>query len=216
MKGEGRVPILFGSLSLPIPPNRPAYIARPDQSGSFATVVVACDDAGVTPGIKALARHLARHGYSVLVPELSGDFEHAVSVLGEAVRSTGIPGTGWADAGRIAMVGLGAGGGPAAVAAAEHGVGVLALVGAPLDRDLLDSVPGRLLVLHGADDPSAPAAEVRDMQADLGRGQWVLYGGVGAGFFDDASAGYDAAAAGDARDRLVAHLDARFGVVAAV
>jgi dienelactone hydrolase len=213
LKGEGRVPILFGSLPLPVPPNRSAYIARPDLAGSYATVVIATGDEGITPSVKALARHLARYGYASLAPQLRQDVERAAADVGDAIASARIPGTEWADGDRVAVVGLGSGGIPAGIAAAEEQVDLLVLIDSSLDGELLAAFDGRLLVLHGDDDTATPGDEVRSMRADLGRGEWVLYRGVGGGFFDDAAAGHDPEVASDVRDRLVAALDARFGAV---
>lgn len=215
LKGEGRVPILFGSLPLPIPPNRSAYIARPDLGGSYVTAVIACDAAGITPSVKALARHLARFGYAVIAAPLREDFERAVADLVAAVDSARIPGTAWADGDRLGIVALGSAAGPAAVVAAEEDIDVLAIVDGSLDADLLSRFGGRLLVMQGADDEVMPAGEVRGIQEDVARGEWVLYKGVGDGFFDDASEAHAPGAAADVRERLVATLDARFGAVPA-
>lgn len=215
LKGEGRVPILFGSLPLPIPPNRSAYIARPDLGGTYATAVIACDAVGITPSVKALARHLARFGYAVIVAALREDFDRAVADLVDAVDSARIPGTAWADGDRLGIVALGSAAGPAAVVAAEEDVDVLAIVDGSLDADLLSGFGGRLLVMQGADDEGMPADEVRGIQEDVARGEWVLYKGVGDGFFDDASDTHAPGAAADVRERLVATLDARFGAVPA-
>jgi len=179
------------------------------------TVVVACGESGITPGVKALARHLARHGYAVLVPSPREGFELATADVAAAVRSTRIPGTPWADADRLAIIGIGDGGGPAAVVASDQEADVLALVDASLDADLLEGFGGNLLVLSGAEDAAAPAEEIRAIQQQLGVGEWVLYGGVAGGFFEDDSTTDDAAAR-DASDRLVALLDERFGVIGAV
>lgn len=215
LKGEGRVLILFGSLPLPIPPNRSAYIARPDLGGSYVTAIVACDTDGITPSIKALARHLARFGYAAIVTPLREDFDRAVADLTDAVDSARIPGTAWADGDRVGIIALGSAAAPACVVAAEEDVSVLALVDGSLDADLLAGFEGRLLVMHGADDEVTPADEVRTMRQEIGRGEWVLYTGVGGGFFDDASESHDPGAAADVLDRLVATLDARFGAVPA-
>jgi dienelactone hydrolase len=213
LKGEGKVPILFGSLPLPVTPNRSAYLARPDVAGSYSTVVLVPDDAGVTPTVKALARHLARHGYAVIAPVLRDDVESAVGDTVDAIVSARIPGTEWADGDRVAVVGIGSGGVPASIAAAEEEADALVLVGAALDRDLLDAFGGGLLVLHGADDESAPADEVKAIRQDIGRGEFVLYGSVGGGFFDDASETHDPVASSDVFDRIVTMLDTRFGAV---
>jgi dienelactone hydrolase len=215
MKGEGKVPILFGSLPLPVPPNRSAYLARPDIAGEFATVVIAADTAGITPSIKAFARLLARHGYAVFVPALRTEFDLAVSDLADAVVSARIPGTAWASGDRVAIVGLGSGGVTAAVVAGDEGVSVLGLIGSTLDSDLLEACTGPVIVLQGETDEATPADEVRALHQELGRGEWVLYGGVGAGFFDDASPTHNPAAAADAAERIIGFLDTAFGAVPA-
>ncbi|MEE9298083.1 MAG: dienelactone hydrolase family protein [Acidimicrobiia bacterium] len=222
LKGEGRVPILFGSLALAVPPHRSAYIARPDVEGEHPTTVIAHDAAGITPASKAVARHLARHGYAVLVPDLMrgsaagpDGFEWDVSDLVDAVDSARIPGTEWASGRRIALLGLGAGGVAASVVAAEAAVAGLVLVGSSPDPDILSAYSGALLVLHGAADEVVPADEVRAAQQAVGRGEWVLYGGVGAGFFDDGSEDHDPQAAADGLGRIVGFLDHLLRPVAA-
>jgi len=221
LEGEGRVPILFGTLSLPVPPNRSAYIARPDSVGEHATVVIGHDESGITPGLKAVARHLARHGYSAIMPDLvrpatsEDGFEWTVSDLADAVDSARIPGTDWASQSQIALLGVGMGGVAASIVAADEAVGGLILVGAVLDHDLLAAFEGRLLVLHGTDDEMAPAGEVRGLQESVGRGEWILYSGVASGFFDEGSPDFNAGAATDARQRTVAFLDDSFRAVPA-
>lgn len=215
LKGEGRVPILFGTLALPLPPHRSAYIARPDVEGEHPTTVVAHDAAGITPGVKAIARHLARYGHSVLVPDLRRGsaavpegFEWDVSDLGDGIAAARMPGTEWASPGRVALLGVGAGGVAASVvAAADPGVGGLILAGSSLDADILSRYGGALLVLHGTGDELLPAEEVRSVRESVGRGQWVLYGGVGPGFLDDGSEDHHSGAAADALERVVGFLD---------
>jgi dienelactone hydrolase len=59
-----------------------------------------------------------------------------------------------------------------------------------------------VLGLYGGDDPSS--AGVADGQ--IPQGSFVVYQGVGAGFLDDHSVDYDAAAAADAFRRLTEFL----------
>ena len=217
LKGEGRVPMIFGTSALPVQPNRNAYIARPDVAGEHPTVIIAHDQSGITPGIKAIARHLARYGYSVIVPDLDrgsasdGDgFEWAVSDLADGVESARTPGIGWASETRIAVFGIGVGGVPASIVAADSEVGALVLVGAALEAELLSAFGGALLVLQGTDDELAPADEVRDLQKSLGRGEWILYPEVGSGFLDESAEGFDAAASADALGRITGFLDQCF------
>ena len=208
--------MIFGTAALPVPPNRTAYIARPDVEGEHPTVIIGHDQSGITAGVKAIARHLARHGYSVIVPDLTrgsvrdGDgFEWAVSDLADGVDSARTPGIGWAAESRIAVVGIGVGGVPASIVVADSEVSVLVLAGATLEEELLSEFGGALLVLQGADDELAPADEVRDLQKTLGRGEWILYPGVGSGFLDESAEGFDAAVSADALSRIIDFLDQR-------
>jgi dienelactone hydrolase len=220
LKGEGRVPILFGSWALPVPPNRSAYIARPDESGSHATIVIAHDEAGITPGVKAIARHLARYGYSVIVPDLSRGqrqpegFEWAVSDVADAVDSTRIPGVDWASDVLLLVLGIGAGAVPAAIVAIDEGLTDLVLVDGSLDADLLGSFHGELTVLHGGDDDRISADELRELHEAAGRGEWIIYPAIGRGFFDEGDPGFDPGAAADALERVVAVADRMSGVAA--
>lgn len=223
LKGEGRVPILFGSWVLPKPPNRPAYLARPDAGGEHAVVVVAHDEAGITPGTRSLARHLARFGYAVIVPDMTRGtpstdegFEWVVSDLADAVGSARMRGTAWASESRIGLVGLGSGGLPAAIVAGSDGAPALAMVGGPIDVDLIADVAAALLVLQGVSEETVSEAEVRALQEAAGRGEWVLYRGVAADFMDEDAAGFDAAVWADGVDRMVGFFDRILGPVAAI
>ena len=218
LKGEGRFPMIFGTATLPVPPNRTAYIARPDVEGEHPTVIIAHDQSGVSPGVKVIARYFARHGYSAIVPDLTrgspsddDGFEWAVSDLADGVESARVPGTDWASKSRIALLGIGVGGVPALIVAAESEVGCLVLVGAALEADLLSASGGALLVLQGADDELAPSDEVRELQQSLGRGEWILYPAVGSGFLDESSESFDAAVSADALSRITRFLDHYFG-----
>ena len=218
LKGEGRFPMIFGTATLPVPPNRTAYIARPDVEGEHPTVIIAHDQSGVSPGVKVIARYFARHGYSAIVPDLTrgspsddDGFEWTVSDLADGVESARIPGTEWASESRIALVGIGVGGVPASIVAVESEVGCLVLVGAALEADLLAAFGGALLVLQGADDELAPSDEIRDLQQSLDRGEWILYPAVGSGFLDESSESFDAAVSADALSRITGFFDQYFG-----
>jgi carboxymethylenebutenolidase len=71
LKGEGKVPILFGSTSI-VGGTRTlgGYLARPDLTGEWPTIVVAASEWGVTSSVKDLCRRLARHGFAVVAPDL--------------------------------------------------------------------------------------------------------------------------------------------------
>jgi dienelactone hydrolase len=213
LKGEGRVSILFGSWALPVPPNRSAYIARPDESGTHPTVVVAHDESGITPGVKAIARHLARYGYSVIVPDLSrgqqaaDGFEWVVSDVADAVDSTRIPGVEWASDVQLMVLGIGTGAVPAAIVAIEEELSDLVLVDGSLDADLLQSFGGALTVLQGGSDERVTPDELKELHSAMGRGEWIVYPSAGEGFFDEGAPGFDSGAAADALIRVVAIAD---------
>jgi dienelactone hydrolase len=213
LPGEGRVPILFGTWALPLPPNRSAYIARPGVGGVHPTVVIGHDGPSVSSGVKAIAQHLARYGYSVMVPHLDppeSDLESSAAKLRAGVASARVPGTPWASDADIAVLGIGSGGLAAAVVAIETETPVLVLAGTPLDEALLTRYDGALLVLHGTGD--TPADELRGLHESVGRGEWVIYDGVGAAFIDDRADGFEPISAADALERVVAALDKRFGM----
>ena len=117
------------------------------------------------------------------------------------------------------LLGLDAGGRVAALAAArpDGAPGALALLSAPLragegdDRPYpLDLVPGLgvpTLGLSGKDDDRVPAHDVEAIRAADPAIEWALYPGVGHGFYDDSAAGFDAAAARDAIERLAAFFE---------
>lgn len=232
LKGEGTHVILYGTYTLPSTRMVPAYMARPNQSGTFPSIVVAHDSDGVTPHTKAVCRRLARHGFAVVCPDLfrgnrpTGGFGgisdgRGAADLAAGVEFVGRPGTEWASGDRVGLLGLGVGGRFVVLAAVRPElcpgavIDAIAVVGTPLgpsgDRPPLDLARLRvpLLGLFGGQGPAADDA--RAGRTTLARGEFVLYGGMGAGFTDDSSGGYDAAAAADALDRLVAFFGEHLG-----
>ncbi len=235
LPGEGTHVILYGSTSFPTRATHlPAYLARPDLAGAYPAVVVVPAAEGVTSGIKDVARRLARHGLAVLVldPYRGGgpgrratpeEREAAFARLEDrrvlADLDAGLaylrrPGTEWADPARLGVLGIGAGGRWVLLGAGEDRVRAIALAYTPLAGldDAVVRVP--LLGLYGRDDESVSASDVEAAHARLPQSEWVLYDGVGGGFLDDGSAGYDPEAAEDALERLVEFFAARLAVSA--
>lgn len=67
LKGEGRVPILFGSTSIPLGTvTHLGYLARPDLTGEWPTIVVVSGEWGITSSVKDVCRRLARQGFAVV------------------------------------------------------------------------------------------------------------------------------------------------------
>ena len=94
LKGEGKVPILFGSTSI-VGGTRTlsGYLARPDLTGEWPTIVVAPSEWGVTASTKDLCRRLARHGFAVVAPDLfrGAPPQRASSAEDAAAASRAIP-----------------------------------------------------------------------------------------------------------------------------
>jgi carboxymethylenebutenolidase len=121
---------------------------------------------------------------------------------------------GFAIDGPVAMVGIDTGGRLALVYSAHHQQQVAALVVAyaPLAgdeareltaEDALTMLPMPVLGLFGAADDLVPAEGVDEAQRRNAHGQWLLYTDAGHDFLDADSPNYDAAAAGDAFQRIL-------------
>lgn len=154
LKGEGKVPILFSSTSISVGSlTHTAYLARPDLTGEWPTIVIVPSAWGVTGAMKYLTRRLARQGFAAISPDLyvgsapdrsmpkadavqatlelprarvSRDLDHIVRFI---TNPTGF----WssAEAG-FGVVGFGIGGFGAADIAVSHPGSPLAIVGTPL------------------------------------------------------------------------------------
>ncbi|HSG80430.1 MAG TPA: dienelactone hydrolase family protein [Acidimicrobiia bacterium] len=230
IKGEGKYAMLYGSYRLPVGRDLSAYIARPDLSGSFPTIVVAHGVWGLSSHVKSVSRRLARYGFAVICPDLyrrslpgrlddrdDADARWAALPAGRAARdlveafeNADALGTDWADGRRIGVLALGAGGGPAIEAARSiDALGAMALVYAPVTADGLRLLGVPLLGIYGADDVVVAAAEVRDAREAAGRGEFALYAGVGHDFLDEMREGYHHPSAEDALTRITDFFEAR-------
>ncbi|CAN5316541.1 MAG: dienelactone hydrolase family protein [Acidimicrobiia bacterium] len=225
LKGEGKVPILFGSMSITVATRlRHGYLSRPDLAGEWPTVIVVPDVWGVTPSIKDLCRKLARRELAAIavdpfrdgggrrftdravataalaeVPahDLDADLEDVASFVTN-------PAGFWSSAEHgLGVLGIGTGGAAAARLADRRPGVALALVAVPLQpiAAILGPTSG-LLGLYGRDDPEVPVEEVLAARPALPQAELVLYEGVGSDFLDDGRPGYDLDAATDAVERL--------------
>ncbi|MBA2338350.1 MAG: dienelactone hydrolase family protein [Acidimicrobiia bacterium] len=226
LKGEGKVPILFGTTTLPAGGRQHrGYLARPDLTGQWPTVIVVPDVWGISPSIKDLCRKLARWELAaVSVDHFRGTKPAAVSARDEALRRQAALPAGldadlddivsfvtnragfWSSAEfGFGVLGIGTGAAPAARLAGRSPQAAVAVVSAPLQpiAGLLATTSG-LLGLFGRDDAEVPVDEVIAARGSLPHAELVLYEGVGADFLDDGQPGYDLEAATDAVERLVA------------
>jgi carboxymethylenebutenolidase len=230
IKGEGKYAMLYGSYRLPVGRDLHAYIARPDLSGSFPTIVVAHGAWGLTSHVKAVCRRLARYGFVAICPDLYrrglaarlDDRDEAVERwsgipdgraardLVEAFDNAAAPGTEWADGSRVGVLAFGAGGAPALAAAPLiDALGAMTLVYAPVTAGGLAAAGVPVLGIYGADDETVAADEVRAARDAAGRGEFAFYGGVGHDFLDEMRDGYDHASAEDAYARIIGFFESR-------
>lgn len=226
---EGTYSVMYGSLSVSVGAGyRRGYLARPDQAGSFPTVILTPDLDGLGPHEKGLARRLARRGLAVLAvdlyPSVPADrtaaltayhalTDHdAMRTIDEAydyLRSDDIT---WAETDRIGLLGLDVGGRFSLIDAAHRSwVAATAVVSTPLagdeDRafpvgDILSHLATPVLGLYGADDELIDRESVDEAQSRNVTGQWLLYEGAGHGFLDESGDEFDEASAEDAAARL--------------
>ena len=192
---EGRFPILYGSYAVPVGSGHsPGYLARPDQAGRFPAVLV-LPDSPLTSHHKDLCRRLARHGLAAVAVDLESG--NAVARIAETCDFANQ----WAIKDQFGLLGLGAGGEPGLVYAADHPeIAAVALVSTPLavDGPVATALPRLAIPVLGLYGDSAGVDDGR-----IPRGSFVVYRDVAAGFLDAGAAEYDAAASADAYRRLV-------------
>jgi carboxymethylenebutenolidase len=150
LKGEGKVPILFGSTSIPAGSvTHGGYLARPDQAGSSPTIILLSAAWGVSSSTKDICRRLARQGFAVIAPDLyvgtapprsdspeeaeldaaSLPAERSAAIIEDVVAFTQNPAGHWSDAERgYGILTIGSGVRPGVRAAASAGVQGFAMV----------------------------------------------------------------------------------------
>jgi carboxymethylenebutenolidase len=226
LKGEGRVPILFGSTSVSVGSRlHRGYLARPDLGGQWPTILLVAPAWGVTSSIKDLCRKLARQGLAALAPDLYDRTAPARSVDRETAEraAAALPATVidrdlndfasfianpagfWSSAEHgFGVLGIGRGGRAAVRMAARTGAAALALVYAPIDgeEETLASFAGGVLGIYGRSDDVVAADTVAAVRTSAPHAEVVVYGDVGHDFLDDYGDTYDREAASDAVERL--------------
>ena len=212
LKGEGTYTILYGSADIHdgLRSDR-GYLARPDHSGSYPTLLVSHGWAGITSSLKALARRLARHGYAVVIPDFyrgrgssaPWPADRLVSHLEGAHRFLASSDTPWV--GDVALFGFGSGASAAVDFVLRHShVRALMLVSALTTFGLGEVIIPTLGISGKADEL---AENWERAQQDAPQVEWVLYGNAGHDFLDESSDSFDAAIAEDALSRILDFLD---------
>jgi carboxymethylenebutenolidase len=227
LKGEGKVEILFGSTSISAGSRvHRGYLARPDRTGEWPTIVLVAPAWGVTSSVKDVCRRIARRGFAVVAPDLyrgkaptrrvsRAEAEAAAAAvparqahrdLADIAAFITNPAGFWSSAEHgFGVMGMGIGGPVAVRTAVAHGAPALALVYSPLGPDDVSALArfrGTTLGLYGRRDEVVPPEEVSTVRDEVPRLQLVMYGDAGHDFLDDYGDGYDAAVAGDAVERL--------------
>ena len=237
LKGEGKVEILFGSTSIAVGSRvHGGYLARPDLTGEWPTIVLVSPVWGVTSSVKDVCRRIARQGFAVVAPDLyrgkapsrrisRSEAQAAADAISPARADRDLadivsyitnPAGYWSSAERgFGILGIG-GGGPVAIrAAVAYSAAALALCYSPLrpeDVAHLLRYRGAALGLYGRGDELVPPEQPSEARQRVSRLQLVLYGDARHDFLDDYGATYDGSVAGDAVERLTeffaAHLPA--------
>ena len=225
IKGEGSVPILFGTRSVTAGAvTHETYLARPDLSGEWPTVVIVPSGWGLTSSIKDVARRLARHGVAAIVVDVyrgappsraaepsevrealvrataAGASRAVADVIGYVRNSAGF----WSNAeDGLAVLGVGDGG-SLAIDAALAADSALVLVASMLSPDRAAALTEPFLGIVGRDDEVVSDDDIAAARAAAPHGEWVIYDGVGQDFLDDHRDGFDLNAYEDAVERIAA------------
>lgn len=213
LKGEGTHQILYGAADIfsGLRHNR-GYLARPDHSGSFPTILLVHGHDGVTASVKAFARRLARYGLAVACPDLyrgrKSDWpadKAVASVLADVSHWIASSDTPWVQPGAVGLLAMDRAT-PAALSFAANSdmVGGVVLISPVVDEGA-EAPPIPLLGFFGKEDAVVGAEDRSRAQAELSSGEWVLYGGVGHGLIDEVASDYLWEVAEDIADRTVAH-----------
>ncbi|MFQ5947448.1 MAG: dienelactone hydrolase family protein, partial [Acidimicrobiia bacterium] len=151
----------------------------------------------------------------------------ALADLEEAYDFAARPGTEWAGADSVGLLGLGAGGRIALLAAARRPeVAAVAVAYAPLDEgndeehmsvlEAVSQIEVPILGLYCHDDGVVPVERVHQARGRAKGGEWIIYHDTGHDFMDEGRAEYNAPSAADALSRIVGflseHLPAPVGV----
>lgn len=232
IKGEGKFPILFGTMSMAAGAvTRDTYLARPDLSGEWPTVVLIPSEWGMTSSVKDVARRIARHGVAAIVVDIyrgvqperragreAAEAAHLELSPGQVVRDiAGVvryvqnPAGFWSSAeDGFAVLGMGSGGPPAVATAADFEAALI-LAASPLPIDGLLDITTPILGLFGRDDEMVPLDAVMATRGELPHSEWVLYDRMGHDFLDDYLDGFDLEVLQDAVERIVGFCEKHLG-----
>jgi len=210
--GEGTTEIIYGSTSIPAGAvTLGGYIARPDISGEWPTVVICGPEPMPTSTIKDLCRRFARYGIAAVAPEMSES--HTVNhkiALGVSAFIAHEDG-GWSNARfGYGSISFGLGIYDAAALASNDGRAMaLAAVGGTIDETVSEAlviadIP--VLFIGSRGDETADVDTSIKAQVELPQTTYVVYSEAGERWWDVDAQDFDEDQAADTFDRLVAFL----------
>lgn len=188
--GEGTTEIIYGSSSIPAGASTlGGYIARPDLSGEWPTILIFGPEPVPTSTIKDVCRTLARHGFAAVAPDLtaghSANTQIALRVAAFVTQADG----GWSNS-RFGYGALAFGPGlydAAALAASDGRAMAIATVGATIDPSSVENlsvsdVP--VLFVGSRDDTSVDIDASIEAQDRLPQTTYVVYPDAETGWWD--------------------------------
>jgi hypothetical protein len=197
LKGEGSTVMLYGSTHVSSGGHSyDGYLARPDLMGEWPTVVVVSPLFEAASSVKSICRVIARHAMAAVAPATGGRDAY----IGFITNPSGH----WSNAEYgFGVLGLGDGSEPAMLEAAASGLVVaMALVDPVIDDAAVSMLAGIDIPILGLS--GREASEGVDAARNAApQAEWVIYDGVGAGYWNIDGDEYLASPTEDTSDRVV-------------
>ncbi len=207
--GEGTTDIIYGSASIPAGPRTyGGYLARPDGTGGWPTVIIYGPTAMPSSSIKNICRVFARHGIAAVAPEMGEDLGSNRKVSRSIAGFIANPSGDWSNAeygyGVVAFErGLAD---AAALTASDGRVVACASIGSNLD-DSTTSALGEAevpcLFIASRADTAIDVDHCLGMRDRLPNTTFVIFGEGDHGFWNDDADGFSDDRYRDTVDRLV-------------
>ncbi len=207
--GEGTTEIIYGTSSIPAGAvTLGGYIARPDLSGEWPTVVLFGPEPMPTPTVKDLCRGLARHGIAAVAPEMTRSHTANRQISARIAAFVTNKDGGWSNA-RFGYGAIAFGPGiydAAALVSSDGRAMALAAVGCTID-DLVaeDLAVGDIPVLFigSRGDDTVDIDRSIEAQNDLPQTTYVIYTDAGERWWDVDAPQFDDNRATDTFERVV-------------
>lgn len=197
LKGEGSTVMLYGSTNVSTGGHSyDGYLARPDLIGEWPTVVVVSPLFEAASSVNSICRVLARHALAAVAPAAGGLAAYTRFITSSSGH--------WSNAEYgFGVLGLGDGSESAILeAAASELVAALALVDPVLDDGAVSMLAGIDIPMLGLSGRDA-AEGVDAARSAAPHAEWVIYDGVGAGYWNIDGDEYVASPAADTGERVV-------------